>query len=83
MADSKLENPLAALEQRIESLESQHVFQDDIIEQLSQELAVHQSQIAGLKYQIQLLVNRIKDNNTSLELAGGAETEVEPPPPHY
>lgn len=67
------------LEDRINSLESRNLFQDDVIEQLSQELAVHQAQIAELKEQIQLVANRLKDAGN---LSSGKE-EVEPPPPHY
>ncbi|WDD98869.1 MULTISPECIES: SlyX family protein [Thalassomonas] len=79
MADNKLENPLTALIERIDALEARNVFQDDVIEQLSQELAVHQAQIADLKYQLQVLASRIKDSTA----AQGMKNEVEPPPPHY
>lgn len=79
MADNKLENPLTALEQRIDALEARNVFQDDVIDQLSQELAVHQAQIADLKYQLQVIASRIKDSSS----AQGMKNEVEPPPPHY
>jgi SlyX protein len=67
------------LEQRLESLESRNAFQDDIIEQLNEEIAVHQHQISELKQQLQLLANRVKD--ASPEPLG--KEEVEPPPPHY
>ncbi|WDE11610.1 SlyX family protein [Thalassomonas haliotis] len=79
MADNKLENLLTALEQRIDALEARNVFQDDVIDQLSQELAVHQAQIADLQYQLQVLASRIKDSGA----AQGMKNEVEPPPPHY
>jgi len=69
----------SVLEERIISLESRNVFQDDVIDQLSEELAVHQAQIAELKEQIQLVANRLKDAGA---LSSGKE-EVEPPPPHY
>lgn len=70
---------IKVLEERIDALESRNVFQDDVIEQLSQELAVHQAQIAELKEQIQLVANRIKDaGNLSSE-----KEQIEPPPPHY
>jgi SlyX protein len=67
------------LEERINALESRNIFQDDVIEQLSEELAVHQTQISELKEQIQLVANRLKD-------AGSISSEkegIEPPPPHY
>ena len=70
---------IQVLEERINSLESRNLFQDDVIEQLSEELAVHQAQIAELKEQIQLVANRLKDAGT---LSSDKE-EVEPPPPHY
>jgi SlyX protein len=73
------ENYVAQLEERIDSLESRNVFQDDVIEQLSQELAAHQNQLAELKQQIKLVANRLKE-------AGSLSTDkddVEPPPPHY
>jgi len=73
------ENNIHILEERINSLESRNLFQDDVIEQLSEELAVHQAQIAELKEQIQLVANRLKDaGNLSSE-----KDEIEPPPPHY
>ncbi len=73
------ENNINILEERIIALESRNLFQDDVIEQLSEELAVHQAQIAELKEQIQLVANRLKDNGS---LSSGKD-EIEPPPPHY
>ena len=73
------ENDFQVLEERINILESRNLFQDDVIEQLSEELAVHQAQIAELKEQIQLVANRLKDAGS---LSSGKD-EVEPPPPHY
>ncbi len=73
------ENDINILEERVNALESRNLFQDDVIEQLSEELAVHQAQIAELKEQIQLVANRLKD-------AGSLSSEkeaIEPPPPHY
>ena len=67
------------LEERINALESRNLFQDDVIEQLSEELAVHQAQIAELKEQIQLVANRIKDAGSM----SSSKEEIEPPPPHY
>ncbi|MBU2893279.1 SlyX family protein [Colwellia sp. D2M02] len=68
------------LEERVDSLESRNVFQDDVIDQLSEELAVHQHAIAELKQQIQLVANRLKDAGN---LSSSQTEEVEPPPPHY
>jgi SlyX protein len=67
------------LEKNIEALESRNAFQDDAIEQLNNEITIHQSQIAELKHQLTLIASRVKDSNTSL----GEQDDVEPPPPHY
>ncbi len=67
------------LEQSIEALESRNAFQDDVIEQLNNELTVHQNEIVEIKAQLNLLANRIKDSqNNSFD-----KQEIEPPPPHY
>lgn len=79
MSDNIIKKNIEQLSQSIEALESRNAFQDDIIEQLNQELAIHQEQIAELKVQLQLVANRIKDN-ASEPLS---KQEVEPPPPHY
>jgi SlyX protein len=67
------------LQESVEALESRNAFQDDMIEQLNNELAVHQSEIAELKSQLTLIANRVKDNTP-----GQSESQdIEPPPPHY
>ena len=67
------------LQASVEALESRNPFQDDMIEQLNNELAVHQSEIAELKSQLTLIANRVKDNTP-----GQSESQdIEPPPPHY
>lgn len=73
------ENNIIILEERINALESRNLFQDDVIEQLSEELAVHQAQIAEMKKQIQLVANRLKDAGS----LSSNKDEIEPPPPHY
>jgi SlyX protein len=78
-AQSPNANYVQQLVERVDALESRNVFQDDVIEQLSEELAAHQHEISELKHQIQLVANRLKDAGS---LSGDAE-EVEPPPPHY
>ncbi|MEI6895131.1 MAG: SlyX family protein [Colwellia sp.] len=75
----KNNNYLQQLEERVDALESRNVFQDDVIEQLSEELAAHHHEISELKHQIQLVANRLKDAGS---LSGDTE-EIEPPPPHY
>ncbi len=78
-AHSANTNYIQQLEERVDALESRNVFQDDVIEQLSEELAAHQHEISELKHQIQLVANRLKDAGS---LSGDKE-EIEPPPPHY
>ncbi len=78
-AHSPNANYVQQLEERVDALESRNVFQDDVIEQLSEELAAHQHELSELKHQIQLVANRLKDAGT---LSGDKE-EIEPPPPHY
>lgn len=78
-AHSANANYVQQLEERVDALESRNVFQDDVIEQLSGELAAHQTEISDLKHQIQLVANRIKD---AANLSSDAE-QIEPPPPHY
>jgi SlyX protein len=68
-----------SLEERINALESRNIFQDDVIEQLSEELAIHQTLMAELKEQIQLVANRLKDAGS----LSSDKDDVEPPPPHY
>ena len=73
------EKNICVLEERINALESRNLFQDDVIEQLSEELTIHQAKIAELKEQLKLVANRLKDaGNMSSD-----NEEVEPPPPHY
>ncbi len=79
MADIKLTQSLSDIEQHIEALESRNAFQDDVIEQLNTELAIHQTQISELKNQLKLVAERIKDNGSP----GSGKIEPEAPPPHY
>ncbi|WP_245825486.1 MULTISPECIES: SlyX family protein [Colwelliaceae] len=77
---NKIIMPETNLEQRIEALESRNAFQDDVIEQLNDEITVHQSQIAELQHQLTLIAARIKDSSTPQQ---SSEQDIEPPPPHY
>ncbi len=79
MTNDNHKEEIDKLEERINALESRNIFQDDVIEQLSEELAVHQTQLTELKEQIQLVANRLKDAGS---LSSDKE-EIEPPPPHY
>ncbi|WP_223270265.1 SlyX family protein [Colwellia sp. C1TZA3] len=67
------------LTQAIEMLETRNAFQDDLIEQLNQEITIHQSQLAELQHQVAIIANRIKENTPDQQ----DKEEVEPPPPHY
>jgi len=78
MADNALNN-IDQLSQSIEALESRNAFQDDVIEQLNNELTIHQEQISELQVQLRLIANRIKSNSAEPI----SEQEIEPPPPHY
>jgi SlyX protein len=79
MADAKLDELIVNLNNRVEALESRNVFQDDVIEQLSTELAVHQNQLTEIKAQMQLMANRLKEAGSSAE----GKVEVDMRPPHY
>ena len=72
-------NYVQQLEERVDALESRNVFQDDVIDQLSEELAAHQHEISELKHQIQLVANRLKDAGSLSD----DKDDIEPPPPHY
>lgn len=78
--DNSLLQIAAQLAERIDALESRNVFQDDIIEQLSGEIAHHQAKISELKEQLQLMATRLKEANTEMPDAG---QHIEPPPPHF
>ncbi len=51
MADEPIAK-IKKLEESIEALESRNAFQDDMIEQLNQELQIHQDDILELKAQL-------------------------------
>jgi SlyX protein len=76
---AEISKNIIQLRDSVEALQSRNAFQDDIIEQLNNELAIHQLEISDLKSQLKLIANRIKDN-TSGE---SQSVDVEPPPPHY
>lgn len=74
-----LDKAVQKLEQNIEALESRNAFQDDVIEQLNQEITIHQSELAELRAQITMIAARLKENQGNLP----GKEQVEPPPPHY
>ncbi|WP_394175714.1 SlyX family protein [Thalassotalea litorea] len=70
---------IAQLRQRLDTLETRLAFQDDVIEQLNNEISVHQQQIKELNEQLHLIGQKVRDMNTSV--VGRQEDEA--PPPHY
>jgi len=71
---------LQALEERINALEARNAFQDDIIEQLNDEITVHQASIAELKNNMTIIAARIKEGAST---TNSDTPDIEPPPPHY
>ncbi|SET17101.1 SlyX family protein [Thalassotalea agarivorans] len=67
------------IQARIDELEAKVAFQDDIIEQLNQEITLHQAQLTAVSEQLKLLASRVKQGSTMQMM----KPEDEPPPPHY
>jgi len=70
---------LEALRKRVEELETQMAFQDDIHESLNATVAKQDSEIIELKRQFSMLSDRLKDIG---DASGGAQQQDETPP-HY
>ena len=70
---------LETLTKRIEELETQMAFQDDIHESLNAIVAKQDGEILELKRQFSMLSDRLKDMG---DAAGGAQPQDETPP-HY
>lgn len=70
---------ITALEQRVEDLESQVTFQEDIIDQLNQEITSLNMQQQTMVRQIALLAEKFKSQKGSIIASESEET----PPPHY
>lgn len=75
MSDNKIE----LLEQKIEKLESQLAFQEDVIDQLNHEITTLNLQQQTMVRQITLLAEKI----TSQKGSNIASEADETPPPHY
>ena len=68
-----------SLAKRIEELESQAAFQDELHESLNTIVAKQDSEILDLKRQVSQLFERLKDMGEAMP-GGQAQDEV---PPHY
>lgn len=68
--------------QRMNDLESQLAFQEDIIEQLNQQVYDQSQQLTELQQHVRFLAKKLKqiqEDNSS----AGVDPSHEPPPPHY
>jgi SlyX protein len=78
MASAEVVEKVELLENRINELESRNLFQDDVIDQLNEELAVHQTLIAEMQGQLKLMATRIKEASSGQGVNQGTEL-----PPHF
>ncbi|MDG1733720.1 MAG: SlyX family protein [Thalassotalea sp.] len=69
---------LLQLQERLDTLEMRTAFQDDVIEQLNNEISIHQEYIRDLKDKLSLMGDKIKDLNSQ-----PTEGPVDDRPPHY
>ncbi|MCZ6820513.1 MAG: SlyX family protein [Calditrichaeota bacterium] len=74
-----MSDTLEALVRRIEELETQMAFQDELHESLNTTVAKQDAEILDLKRQFSLLSDRLKDIG---DASGGAQPQDETPP-HY
>ena len=74
-----MSDTLEALARRIEELETQMAFQDELHESLNATVAKQDAEILDLKRQFSLLSDRLKDIG---DASGGAQPQDETPP-HY
>jgi len=78
MVSAEVVEKIECIESRLNDLESRNLFQDDVIEQLNEELAVHQTLIAEMQGQLQLMATRIKEASAGQGVNQGTEL-----PPHF
>lgn len=74
-----MSDSLEALRKRVEELETQMAFQDDIHESLNATVAKQDGEIIELKRQFSMLSDRLKNIG---DASGGAQPQDETPP-HY
>ncbi|MCL7461572.1 SlyX family protein [Pseudomonas sp. NW5] len=70
-----------SLEMRITELETRLAFQDDTLQQLSDEVLAQNRLIERLQRQVEALATRQRELAGQVGQLGGGEDE--PPPPHY
>ncbi|MGL4751837.1 MAG: SlyX family protein [Aeromonadaceae bacterium] len=68
-----------SLTQRLDYLETRVAFQEHALEQMSEELAQQQRVIEKLRHQVDLLIQKVRENAGSPVASQAEET----PPPHY
>ncbi|MBA6254192.1 MAG: SlyX protein [Colwellia sp.] len=76
---TEIQKKIIELQENVEALQSRNAFQDDVIEQLNNELTVHQLEISDIRAQLKLIASRVQDNNPGQNQS----QDIEPPPPHY